>query len=62
MHRNLKKKKTHAAKTITKLYLKLKQLTLSSGLPRNLTARKTGQKRRISFIQLPSVDFGATTI
>jgi hypothetical protein len=27
-----------------------------------LIARKTGQKRRISFIQLPSVDFGATTI
>lgn len=36
--------------------------TRSSGFPRNFTARRTGQKRRISFIQLPSVDFGATTM
>jgi hypothetical protein len=38
------------------------RLTLSSGFPKNFTARKMGQKRAISFIQLPRVDFGATTM
>lgn len=36
-------------------------LTLSSWLPWNLKARRMGQKRAISLIQLPSVDFGTIT-
>lgn len=37
-------------------------ITLSSGFPKNLIARRTGQNRCISFIQFPRVDFGATTM